>query len=196
MPFLYRFRQACLAVIGMTVPLAVAAQDSLRVLRFEPSADGILRTPIVITFDQPVAPRLQLSVNPDSAVTVVPRADAWAYWRNPSTLARPARHPTRLDVAGVATNPPRPGERRANRGAISVSPSAIAAAARGSRSPFSRVSDSSSYVGSIRTDSLGQARVTLRLPAGRGSWVTAVAVNDGVRTGYATLALPPSRPPQ
>src|SRR5687767_3404851 len=76
------------ALAGMAtlwVPSA-AAQDSVRVLRFQPDSAASPVAPVVITFDRPVAPKLDESIPPDSLVSIVPAKAHRTYWRDPSTL--------------------------------------------------------------------------------------------------------------
>ena len=62
------------------------ARDSVRVLRFQPDSAASSVAPVVITFDRPVAPQLNESISPDSALTITPAAPHRTYWRDPSTL--------------------------------------------------------------------------------------------------------------
>ena len=58
------------------VPVATHAQDSLRVLRFQPASPASPIAPVVITFDHPVAPRLGESVDAAQVLRVVPAVGA------------------------------------------------------------------------------------------------------------------------
>src|SRR5829696_964497 len=63
-----------------------SAQDSVRVLRFQPDSAASPVAPVVITFDRPVAPALDESIAPDSALTITPAREHRTYWRDPGTL--------------------------------------------------------------------------------------------------------------
>ena len=73
-------------LVTQLVPSATRAQDSLRVLRIQPVSPASPVDPVVITFDHPVAPRLDQSVDPVRALRIVPAVGAHIYWRDPSTL--------------------------------------------------------------------------------------------------------------
>ncbi|MEP6619694.1 MAG: alpha-2-macroglobulin family protein [bacterium] len=72
---------ACL----VTAP-RVSAQDSLRVLRVQPSAPASPTAPLVVTFDHPIAPRLDASLSPEGVLRVTPTASMRVFWRDPSTI--------------------------------------------------------------------------------------------------------------
>jgi len=74
-----------LALFAAT-PRTSAAQDALHVLRFQPDSDAAQIAPVVISFDRPVAPKLDESVNPERLLTISPAARHHVYWRDPSTL--------------------------------------------------------------------------------------------------------------
>ncbi len=77
---------ASFALAAAMPPRAASAQDSLRVLRFSPASPASLVDPVVVTFDHPVAPRLNASLDPRSVITVRPMSGSTMYWRDPSTL--------------------------------------------------------------------------------------------------------------
>ena len=58
----------------------------MRVLRLDPIRVAQPRDSVVITFDRPVAPKLDRSVDPRRAVRISPAVPTRAYWRDPSTL--------------------------------------------------------------------------------------------------------------
>ncbi|MEP6732247.1 MAG: MG2 domain-containing protein [bacterium] len=62
------------------------AQDSLRVLRIQPAVAASPVEPFVITFDHPVAPRLDESIDASRVLHIVPAVGARIYWRDPSTI--------------------------------------------------------------------------------------------------------------
>jgi uncharacterized protein YfaS (alpha-2-macroglobulin family) len=71
-----------------SVPIATGARarDSLHVLRFSPAGHATAAEPVVVTFDRPVAPRLEQSVDPRRAVAIKPWVAERPFWRDPSTL--------------------------------------------------------------------------------------------------------------
>src|SRR5947209_16076035 len=52
----------------------LSGQDSLRVLRLQPDSAATPVAPVVVTFDHPVAPRLDESLDPEKVLTIVPNA--------------------------------------------------------------------------------------------------------------------------
>ncbi|HKH91108.1 MAG TPA: MG2 domain-containing protein, partial [Gemmatimonadaceae bacterium] len=76
------------AMVGVAALWATAAgaQDSVRVLRFQPDSAAPPVSPVVITFDRPVAPKLDESIEPESVLTITPARAHRTYWRDPSTL--------------------------------------------------------------------------------------------------------------
>jgi uncharacterized protein YfaS (alpha-2-macroglobulin family) len=83
---LTRLKLSGVVIVAALVPVSVAAQDSVRVLRFSPANPATGAEPVVVTFDHPVAPKLDASVDPSRAVTIAPEMPARKYWRDPSTL--------------------------------------------------------------------------------------------------------------
>ena len=67
-------------------PVAANAQDSLRVLRIQPSSQASPIEPLVITFDHPVAPNLDQSIEAERVLHITPAVGAHIYWRDPSTI--------------------------------------------------------------------------------------------------------------
>src|SRR5215217_6134174 len=74
---------ACASGVGAQRP---TAGDSMRVLRFQPDSEASSVAPVVITFDRPIAPRLDASVDPRRVITVSPHRDMLVSWRDPSTI--------------------------------------------------------------------------------------------------------------
>ncbi len=98
-------------LLALTSAPPLLSQDSLRVLRVQPTSAASPIEPVVIAFDHPVAPRLDLSVDPATVVQVTPRVRIRPFWRDPSTLVVP------FDVAwkpgaaySVVVNPALRGE--------------------------------------------------------------------------------------
>ena len=56
--------RATAVTLAALIPGALYAQDSLRVLRLQPQSPATPTAPVVITFDHPVAPLLDKSVDP------------------------------------------------------------------------------------------------------------------------------------
>jgi len=92
-------------MMAALVPCALRAQDSLRVLRLQPQSPATPIAPVVVTFDHPVAPRLDESVDPSRVLHITPAVGARVYWRDPSTIVAEfdsvwtpgARYEVRLD---------------------------------------------------------------------------------------------------
>jgi uncharacterized protein YfaS (alpha-2-macroglobulin family) len=74
------------AIICVAVSRVARAQDSLRILRIAPASPASPAEPVVVTFDHPVAPALDRSVNPRSAIRIIPAVGTHAHWQDPSTL--------------------------------------------------------------------------------------------------------------
>ena len=64
----------------------LAAQDSVRVLRVQPASPASPTAPLVVTFDHPIAPRLDASVPAEGVLRVTPAAGMRVFWRDPSTI--------------------------------------------------------------------------------------------------------------
>ena len=77
---------AVIALVAQLAPIRARAQDSLRVLRLQPASPASPVEPLVVTFDHPVAPRLDLSVDPTRVLRIVPAVGVHASWRDPSTI--------------------------------------------------------------------------------------------------------------
>src|SRR5215217_5820152 len=76
-----------LALTALAAPLAAQKDEGLRVLRFGlPGREAGPLDPLVITFDHPVAPRLDASVNPARVLRIKPAVRTHPFWRDPSTL--------------------------------------------------------------------------------------------------------------
>jgi uncharacterized protein YfaS (alpha-2-macroglobulin family) len=77
---------AGVALLCAMASAPLAAQDSLRVLRFSPDAPSSPADPVIITFDHPVAPQLGQTISPARAVRISPDVATRRYWQDPSTL--------------------------------------------------------------------------------------------------------------
>src|SRR5215208_5444033 len=84
-PKLHAIACAFVCAIAAWVPTA-AAQDSVRVLRFQPDSVASPVAPVVVSFDRAIAPRLDESIDPESLLVIVPAKAHRTYWRDPSTL--------------------------------------------------------------------------------------------------------------
>jgi hypothetical protein len=83
---LSRTRALALVALIVAAPHASSAQEPLRVLRFQPDSNAPAIAPVVISFDRPVAPKLDESVDPERLLTITPAVRRHVYWRDPSTL--------------------------------------------------------------------------------------------------------------
>src|SRR5215208_3660559 len=77
---------ACTVLCASAGAQAARSRDSVRVLRFQPDSAASPVAPVVITFDRPVAPKLDESIAPDSLLSITPARPHRTYWRDPSTL--------------------------------------------------------------------------------------------------------------
>ena len=74
------------ALFLCAVASTLGAQDTLRVLRFAPQGVAAANENVFITFDHPVAPKLDESVKAASVVSVNPAVPMRVYWQDPSTI--------------------------------------------------------------------------------------------------------------
>ncbi|HEX7978509.1 MAG TPA: MG2 domain-containing protein [Gemmatimonadaceae bacterium] len=81
-------RSSALALLALfaAAPRMSVAQGALHVLRFQPDSAASPIAPVVISFDRPVAPNLDESVDPTRLLTISPAPRHHVYWRDPSTL--------------------------------------------------------------------------------------------------------------
>ena len=103
-------RRVLLSLLLLAVDAAaLQAQrgQQLHVLRMEPSGPAEPTDSVVVTFDRPVAPELDRSVDPARVVRITPAAAHSAYWRDPSSLVvvfeRPWRYGATYRVDVVPT---------------------------------------------------------------------------------------------
>src|SRR5689334_8798059 len=75
-----------LTVDAASVKAQTESRQRLRVLRIEPAGLAEPMDSVIVTFDRPVAPRLDRSVDPGQALRLSPAASSSSYWRDPSTV--------------------------------------------------------------------------------------------------------------
>lgn len=73
-------------LVGLATSNTLHAQDSLRILRVQPSSPASPVAPLVIVFDHPVAPKLDASMEAARVIRITPLRAARIYWRDPSTI--------------------------------------------------------------------------------------------------------------
>src|SRR3982751_6825506 len=79
-------RTGAVALLLVAAARTSTAQEPLRILRFQPDSASSPIAPIVVSFDRPVAPDLDQSVDPERLLTISPAVHRHVYWRDPSTL--------------------------------------------------------------------------------------------------------------
>ena len=75
-----------LTVDAASVKAQTQSDQRLHVLRIDPAGPAGPTDSVIVTFDRPVAPSLDRSVDPMGVVRITPAAAHAAYWRDPSSL--------------------------------------------------------------------------------------------------------------
>src|SRR4029079_14075633 len=73
-------------VAAASVKAQARSDQRLHVLRIDPTGAAEPTDSVVVPFDRPVAPELDLSVDPTRVVRITPAAAHSQYWRDPSSL--------------------------------------------------------------------------------------------------------------
>jgi uncharacterized protein YfaS (alpha-2-macroglobulin family) len=75
-----------LGVAASAVKAQTKSDNRLHVLRIDPGGPAEPTDSVIVTFDRPVAPELDHTVDPAGVVRITPAAAHTAYWRDPSSL--------------------------------------------------------------------------------------------------------------